>query len=144
MMIGTEDYVSNIVLVSRESRCKGNKSANTENRTHTKSNWKARERAPARFRRDGDDKFVGTAHRRGEQDGNKFVCATRGGGEYSVSDGGEQGEGSGDEGEEPEERAEYDETVDVPGWIVDESAAVPFELVCPCALFLTSILVRFI
>ncbi|KAH9959077.1 hypothetical protein BC827DRAFT_526545 [Russula dissimulans] len=47
----------------------------------------------------------------------------------------EGGECAGDEGEQPEEGAERDEAVWVPRGIVRVRAALPFEFVCPRALF---------
>ena len=56
--------------------------------------------------------------------------------------GNEHVERAGDERDEPRERAEPCEAVEVPRRVVRERAALPFELVGPCAEFFAPILVR--
>jgi hypothetical protein len=54
----------------------------------------------------------------------------------------DRGERARYEKEEPPERAERDEAVEVPRWVVRERPTLPFELVRPGALFLPSVFVR--
>jgi hypothetical protein len=50
--------------------------------------------------------------------------------------------GSGDEREQPEESAERDEPVEVPGGVVRERAAMPLEFASPGALLFSPVFVR--